>query len=154
MEFLKNFIEKAASLLHPEDLSSKGPHKVVGLDGVEVFIGWRANPSVPDLGQAQRLAKALKPIVERQGCTIGIETTTSTSPDSRRSGLIAWQLVVAPGEGQSIDAFKSSLQAIAATLEDPGDFAVSPEETGFQMFVPRFSQAIRSAVAANKHDKL
>lgn len=154
MEVFKSFVDKVASLVRPPDFSAKGPHRVVGLDGFETFIGWKVDASFPTLEQARRLAKALQPIVETQGCTIGIETATSVSPDYlHRSGLVTWQLVVSPGESQSVDAFEFSLQTIAATLEDPSGFAVSPEKTELQVLVPRFSQAIRSAVATNKHSK-
>lgn len=71
-----------------------------------------------------------------------------------RLGIEAWQLVVSPGEGQTIDAFESSLRAIVEMLEDPHASVVRPEEMDLQALVLRFSQTIRNAIAANKHDIL
>lgn len=150
MEIFNRIIDKVASLVPPPDYSARGPSPVVGLDGFEV-TGWNRGTSLPNLEHARRLSEALQPIVKGQGCTMSIETITSISPDSRRSGLTAWQLVVAPGEGQSVGAFGFSLQAIAEALEDPSGFALGQDEAELQVFIPRFSQAIRTAVEANMH---
>lgn len=154
MEVFHRIVDKVASLVPPPDYSARGPSPVVGLDGFEV-TGWNRGTSLPSLEHARRLAEALQPIVKGQGCTMSIETAVTVLPaHSYRQGAKVWQLVVSPGEGQSVGAFGFSLQAIAEALEDPSGFAHGQDEAELQVFIPRFSQAIRSAVAANKHDKL
>ena len=97
--------------------------------------------------------KALQPLIKKYDCSISIEAAKIISLEHPHTGMVAWQLIVSPNEDQSIGTFGSSLQFIARTLEDPDGFSIGSEDVDLQTFIPRFSQAIRSAVAAHNHGK-
>lgn len=146
------FLERISKLLKP-DFSSNGPFEVVGLE----------EPQASGFSSEATFAKftnLARSISEQFGCTS--ETRFKELPGNTHytnllypSSIMMRQVIIVPGEGQSIGSFEAALRNISSAMSDSMNIKMiagqSEDYVKLKELAGQFSRVLKQAVTIKQH---